>query len=163
MKRTIEYFEERGRGNTERTLELACEYARQAGIQSIVLASTRGYTAGKALEMGPDLNLIAVGIGRDRFPEDEIARFEQVGSVIFAREMESDYPSDMQTAFRRFGQGTKVAVQVVVLAVQASLVDEGETVVGVGGSSQGADTALVIKASWGYPDVEISEILCKPL
>jgi hypothetical protein len=163
MKRTIEYFEERGRANTERTLELACQYARQAGIKSIVLASTRGYTAGKALEVCPDLNLIAVGIGRDRFPEQEIERFQQVGSVIFSREVESDYPSDMQSAFRRFGQGTKVAVQVVVLAVQAGLVDEGETVVGIGGSSRGADTALVIEASWGYPDIEISEILCKPL
>jgi hypothetical protein len=163
MKRTIEYFEERGRANTERTLELACQYARQAGIKSIVLASTRGYTAGKALEMCPDLNLIAVGIGRDRFPEQEIERFQQVGNVIFSREVESNYPSDMQSAFRRFGQGTKVAVQVVVLAVQAGLVDEAETVVGIGGSSRGADTALVIKASWGYPDVEISEILCKPL
>jgi hypothetical protein len=163
MQRTIEYFEERGRANTERTLELACQYARQAGIKSVVMASTRGYTAGKALEICSGLNLIAVGIGRDRFPEDEIARFERVGSVIFSREIESDYPADMQTAFRRFGQGTKVAVQVVVLATQAGLVDEGETVIGIGGSSRGADTALVIQASWGYPDVHISEILCKPV
>ena len=127
------------------------------------MASTRGYTAGKALEMCPGLNLVAVGIGRDRFPQKEIERFQQVGSAIFGREIENEYPPDMQTAFRRFGQGTKVAVQVAVLAVQAGLVDEGETVIGIGGSSQGADTALVIKASWGYPDVHISEILCKPL
>jgi uncharacterized protein len=163
MKRTIEYFEERGPANTERTLELAYEYARQAGIKSVVMASTRGYTAGKALEICSGLNLIAVGIERDRFPAEEIERFQQAGSVIFGREIESEYPSDMQTAFRRFGQGTKVAVQVAVLAVQAGLVDEGETVIGIGGSSQGADTALVIQASWGYPDVHVSEILCKPI
>jgi hypothetical protein len=126
------------------------------------MASTRGDTAIKALESCSDLNLVAVGIGRDRFPEAEIERFQQVGDVIFAREIESDYPSGMQTAFRRFGQGTKVAVQVVVLAVQAGLVDEGETVIGIGGSGQGADTALVIQASWGYADVHVSEILCKP-
>jgi hypothetical protein len=163
MQRTIEYFDESGRGDTERTLELASQYARQAGIKTIVLASTRGYTAGKALEICSGLNLVAVGIGRDRFPAEEIERFERVGSVIFSREIESDYPSDMQTAFRRFGQGTKVAVQVVVLATQAGLVDEGETVIGIGGSSQGSDTALVIRASWGYPDVHVAEILCKPI
>ena len=163
MQRTIEYFESSGPKNTEKTLELARQYAQQNGIKTLVMACTRGYTAGKALEMCPGLNLVAVGIERDRFPEEEIERVETVGSVIFAREIESDYPSDMQTAFRRFGQGTKVAVQVVVLAVQAGLVDEGETVIGIGGSSQGADTALVIKASWGYSDVHVSEILCKPL
>lgn len=142
---------------------MARQCAQQNGIKTLVMASTRGYTAGKALEMCPGLNLVAVGIGRDRFPQKEIERFQQVGSVIFGREIESEYPPDMQTAFRRFGQGTKVAVQVAVLAVQAGLVDEGETVIGIGGSSQGADMALVIKASWGYPDVHISEILCKPL
>jgi hypothetical protein len=163
MQRTIEYFEETGRANTERTLELACQRAREAGIKSVVFASTRGYAAGKALEICSGLNLIAVGIGRERFPAEEIEQFERVGKVIFSQEIESAYPADMQQAFRRFGQGTKVAVQVVVLAVLAGLVQEGETVIGVGGSSQGADTALVIKASWGYPDVHISEIICKPL
>lgn len=162
MKRTIEYFEQTGPENTERVLELACQHARETGIKSIVMASTRGYTAGKALEVCSGLNLIAVGIERDRFPAKEVERFEQAGRVIFSREIDSTYPSDMQTAFRRFGQGTKVAVQVAVLAVQAGLVDEGETVIGIGGSSRGADTALVIKASWGYPDVFISEVLCKP-
>lgn len=162
MQRTIEYFEESGRANTERALELACQRAREAGIGTIVMASTRGYTAEKALQICSGLNLIAVGIERDQFPADQIERFEGAGKVIFAREMESDYPSGMQQAFRRFGQGTKVAVQVVVLAVQAGLVEEGETVIGIGGSSQGSDTALVMRASWGYPDVHISEILCKP-
>jgi len=163
MQRTIEYFESSGPENTEKTLELARQYAQQNGIKTLVMACTRGYTSGKALKMCLGLSLVAVGIERDRFPEEEIERFQNVGSVIFAREIENDYPSDMQTAFRRFGQGTKVAVQVVVLAVQAGLVDEGEMVIGIGGSSQGADTALVIKASWGYPDVHVSEILCKPL
>jgi hypothetical protein len=163
MQRTVEYFESSGPENTEQTLELAHQYAKQNGIKTLVMACTRGYTCGKALEICPDLNLVAVGIERDRFPENEIERFESAGNVIFSREIESDYPSDMQTAFRRFGQGTKVAVQVVVLAVQAGLVEEGESVVGIGGSGRGADTALVIRASWGYPDVHIAEILCKPI
>jgi len=51
---------------------------------------------------------------------------------------------------------------VVVCAVQAGLVKVGERVIGVGGSSRGADTALVIGASWDFSDIHISEIICKP-
>jgi hypothetical protein len=162
MRRTIEYFEERGKANTERTLELACQQAREAGIRSIVLASTRGYTAGKALEICPDLNLIAVGIGRTSFPVGQAERFQRMGKLIFAREVDYTYSPDTQTAFRRFGQGTKVAVEVVVCAVRAGLVEEGERVIGIGGSSHGADTALVVDASWDFSGVHISEIICKP-
>jgi hypothetical protein len=162
MRRAVEYFEERGRANTERTLELARQWAHDEGIRSIVLASTRGYTAGKALEMCPGLDLVAVGIGRERFPTDQAERFEQTGKLAFAREVDYSYPSDMQTAFRRFGQGTKVAVEVVVCAVQAGLVEEGERAIGIGGSGGGADTALVIDASWDFAGAHISEIICKP-
>jgi hypothetical protein len=162
MQRSIEYFSGTGPANTERTLGLACQRAREVGIDTIVLASTRGYTADKALEICAGLNLIAVGIARDRFPLEDAERFQQVGHLIFSREIEHDYPADMQRAFRRFGQGTKVAVQVVVCAVQAGLVKVGEQVIGVGGSGQGADTALVIRASWDFSDVHVSEVICKP-
>jgi hypothetical protein len=162
MQRTIEYFSERGPANTERVLKLACQRAQELGIRSIVFASTRGYTAAKAVELCPGMELIAVGIERDRFPAEEAERFQETGKLIFSREIEHDYPPDMQLAFRRFGQGTKVAVQVVVCATQAGLIKEGETVIGIGGSGQGADTALVIKASWGFSDIQISEIICKP-
>ena len=162
MQRTVEYFAEKGKENTDRTLELACQRAREEGIDTVVLASTRGYTAGRALAICAGLSLVSVGIQRERFPADEIARFEQSGKAIFSREVGYAYPEDMKVAFRRFGQGTKVAVEVVIAAVQAGLVQEGERVIGVGGSSQGADTALVIVAAWSFADVTISELICKP-
>lgn len=162
MQRTIEYFEERGKIDTERTLQLACQWAREEGIRRIVLASTRGYTASKALEICSDLDLIAVGIGRASFPIEQAERFQQTGKLIFAREIDYTYPPAMQTAFRRFGQGTKVAVEVVVCAVRAGLVEEGERAIAIGGSGRGADTALVVDASWDFPGVHISQIICKP-
>jgi len=162
MPGSVEYFEQRGRANTERTLQLACQRAREEGIRRIVLASTRGYTAGKALEICGDLDLIAVGIGRTSFPLDEAERFQQGGELIFAREIDYEYPPDMQSAFRCFGEGTKVAVEVAVCAVRKGLVAEGERVIAVGGSSRGADTALVVDASWDFSGVHISEIICKP-
>lgn len=83
--------------------------------------------------------------------------------VIFSREADYSYPRDMQVAFRRFGEGTKVAVEVVVLAVIAGLVAEGESVIGLGGSSAGANTGLVVTASYDFTGVRVSEVLCKPL
>ena len=88
MQRTIEYFEERGKANTERTLVLAYQRAREAGIKHVVLASTRGYTANKALEICPDLDLIAVGGDPDRFPTEQAECFRQTGKLIFSREIE---------------------------------------------------------------------------
>jgi hypothetical protein len=162
MERTIEYFEETGRGNTDRTLVLASQRANEAGIGTAVLASTRGHTAGRALALCGDLRLIAVGIRREQFERELSERLQAGGTLIFAAEIAYDYPADMQRAFRRFGQGTKVAVEVVVCAVQAGLVQVGERVIAVGGSGQGADTALVMTAAWDFSDVRISEIICKP-
>ena len=162
MQRTIEYFEDRGQSNTERTLELARERALEAGIRTLVLASTRGYTAVRALEMCSDQRLIAVGIGRERFPEDQAERFQQTGKLIFSHEVDYEYSKDMQKAFRRFGEGTKVAVEVVVCAVREGLIDPGERVIGIGGSDRGADTALVMRAARDFANIYVSEILCKP-
>jgi len=161
MQKPTEYFDQKGPDNTDRTLELACQRAREEGIGTVVVASTRGAVAGRALEICAGLNLVACGIGRDQFPADQLAHFG-ADKVIFAREVGYSYPEDMRTAFRRFGQGTKVAVEVVVGAVQAGLVQEGERVIGVGGSSRGADTALVITASWDFADLYVSEVICKP-
>lgn len=164
MERTSTYFQQVGKENTDRVLELAGEAARGVGIRRLVLASTRGYTAERALALCPDLDIVAVGIDRSSFDREVMRRLEEKGwPVIFSREAQYTYPREMQVAFRRFGQGTKVAVEVVVLAVMAGLVAEGDRVIGIGGSSAGADTALVITASYGFPDVRIGEVLCKPL
>ena len=65
---------------------------------------------------------------------------------------------------RRFGQGTKVAVELSLIAAQEDIVESGAEVVALGGSSKWFDTALVIKAATSdeFYELEIREILCKP-
>jgi hypothetical protein len=162
VERTTEYFEEPGRNNTDRTLSLARQRAEEAGIGVLVLASTRGYTAERALALCAGRKLIVVGIQRERFDRNVSAELEDAGNLIFAAEVEYTYPAEMQRAFRRFGQGTKVAVEVVVCAVQAGLVEVGARVIAVGGSGGGADTALVVRAAWDLSDIWVSEVICKP-
>ena len=64
-----------------------------------------------------------------------------------------------------FSQGTKVAVEVSMSAVDAGLVPAGETLVAVAGTGGGADTALLIQgaSTVDFFDLRIREILCKPL
>jgi len=65
---------------------------------------------------------------------------------------------------RRFGQGSKVACEIVMQACDAGLVPEGHEVIAVGGTVQGADTALVIRSasSKRFLELKVLEILAKP-
>ena len=65
---------------------------------------------------------------------------------------------------RLFGAGVKVACEVTCMATDAGLVRANEDVVGIGGTSDGADTAILVKATNTHTffDIRIREIICKP-
>ena len=75
----------------------------------------------------------------------------------------------MRETLYAFGDGLKVAVEVVLIAVASGFVEPYGDVIAVGGTSRGADTAIVMNAT--YPNHAISkdpkkrmrirEILCK--
>ena len=69
----------------------------------------------------------------------------------------------MADTLRLFGQGTKVAVEVAVMAADAGALS-GKDVVSIGGTGQGADTALVLKPAHqnNFFDLRIRETICKP-
>ena len=54
------YFDKPGKENTEKTLELVAQRAKDAGIDELVVASTTGSTAYKALEICGGLKITAV-------------------------------------------------------------------------------------------------------
>ena len=68
-----------------------------------------------------------------------------------------------------FGQGTKVACEIAMMAADAGLVRTDEDIIAIGGTagvdpSRGADTVLELKPvnSHHFFDLKIREILCKP-
>jgi hypothetical protein len=63
-----------------------------------------------------------------------------------------------------FSQGVKVAVEVVIAALDAGLIPHGREVVAVGGTRRGADTALVLLLahSLRFFQTKILELICKP-
>lgn len=67
-------------------------------------------------------------------------------------------------ALRLFGEGTKVAVEIAMMAADAGAVSTQERLISIGGTSSGADTALILQPAntHRFFDLRIDEIICKP-
>lgn len=159
----VKYYETPGRDNVAETLDIVKRRAEELGIKNVVVASTRGFTAEKAFQIFKEtsVTLTVVGISRDSFPKDLYGRMEEEGhSIIFSREVDYDYPDQVKTAYRRFCEGVKVAVEIPMIAAERDLLSEDEEVISVGKW----DTALVVKPakSDNFSDLRVMELLCKP-
>ena len=178
------YYEEPGKKNTESTIKIAKNRAKELGINTIILPSSGGYTAKLALEnFIEEYQLIVVGY-RDRFPENLKKELESRGhKILFPNDYKFDHPGEAWELLRRFGEGMKVATQVVLMATEAGMVNEGTEVIALGGTGMtkfpeggGCDLAIVMEAVKGenffnidLPTYEkkmigrkIKEILCRP-
>jgi hypothetical protein len=58
----------------------------------------------------------------------------------------------------------KVCVEIVLMAADAGLINVDREVIAIGGTSSGADTAIVVKPSHSmtFREFEIREIISKP-
>ena len=177
----IVYFENAGKVNTEKTLELAEKRAQELGINTIVLASTNGYTAQKAIEIydEADVRFIVVGTDRESFSEGLLQRLkDKEVPVIFTSDFEYTYPEPVRNAFKKLSEGVKVCMEICMVAVTKGSIPEGVEVIAIAGTSSrgfegggGADTALVIlprpnlelnKLSEKAKRRDVKEIICKP-
>lgn len=176
-------WEQSGRVNTEATVTAAVTRAKELGIKQVVVASNTGATARKFLDSGLDIVCVThqVGFrepGGDEMPADARHELQAAGIKVLTTThlfrgvnrgivlAHGGYDPGMVVSdtLRLFGQGTKVAVEVAVMALDAGLISHGHDVVAVGGSSRGADTALVLRPahSGQFLQTKIREIICKP-
>ncbi|MDQ1278821.1 MAG: uncharacterized protein QG670_81 [Thermoproteota archaeon] len=157
------YFPVPGRENLDKTLALATKMAEELGIDSVVIASTTGFTAKIAVETfrGTGVKLTFVGTARERFNSALIAELKEKGcNVCFSNEIKYEYSDQAKTAYRRFCQGVKVAVEIAMIAAQEGYVTTDKDIISVGKW----DTALIIKPSIStrFEDLLIRELICKP-
>ena len=70
----------------------------------------------------------------------------------------------MAETLRRFSQGLKVAVEVSIMAAEAGWLEAGREVVALGGTDEGADTAVVLRPAFArkIKELAVCELLCKP-
>lgn len=180
MSGNIAYFEQVGRDNTEQALKLAIEAASERGLSTLVIASTTGATARTAAGMveGTDIRLVIVPhqFGWKDEPEfdlDLVPELEGQGHVFHAATMlfhTDDFhgtgaPRAMANVLRTLGQGTKVCIEIGLMAADAGHVTQDEECVLVAGTGRGADTAMIATAAptMKLGDFKVHEILCKPL
>lgn len=179
------YFKNPGESNTRRTLEIAAERARELCIQNIIVASTSGETGLLAVKLFSQENIVVVshstGFVKPDFQQlsSEIRRrIESGGARVLTcqhafggvnravRKKLGTYQLDEIIAFtlRMFGQGAKVAVEIALMAADTGFIPTSEPCVSVGGTNQGADTALVLKPAHAqdFFDLRIMEFLAKP-
>lgn len=179
------YFDYPGEQNTESLLGLVKEYAEAKGIRDIVVASTTGKTGVKASTLFEGFNVVVVthhsgfrDPGVEELEEENRRKILENGAKIF---MGTHALSGVERAVRKkfgtvltleliahtlrlFGEGTKVCVEITVMAADAGLIPVDREVIAVGGTDHGADTALVIKPtdSPRFFDMEIKEVIAKP-
>jgi len=177
------YWDKEGKENTEATIEAALQYARERGINYIVVASSTGTTAEKFIDCGKKVVCVTYQAGfkepgKLTMKPEARQRLQQAGIEVLATthlmagldralryKFQGIYPSEiMAYTLRMFGQGVKVCVEVAGMALDAGLIPHGEEIVVVAGSGRGADTAVVmVPAHSQYIfDTKIKEIICKP-
>jgi len=158
------YYSSPGRENVDTTLALVKKTAEELGIEDVVIASTTGFTARKAVEIfsGTGVKLTFVGTARERFPSALIAELKEKGcNVCFSHEVSYDYPDPVKMAYRRFCEGMKAAVEIAMIAAQEGYVSTDKDIISMGKW----DTAIVVKPSTSsrFADLTIRELICKPM
>jgi hypothetical protein len=181
------YFRQAGSENTRSVLEAVAARARALGTKKVVVATCSGRTALEALGvLDPDIRLIAVthvtGFDEPDAQEMEEAvrrelqsrgvqvltcqhAFGGVGRAVRNKLKSYQVDEIMAYTLRIFGQGTKVAIEITLMAADAGLVRTDEDIIAVGGTCEGADSALLIRPanSFSFFDLKVREIICKPL
>ena len=195
VKRQVYYFDEPGEGNTQLVIEAVSQRLEAGGIKKVIAASTSGETAAKfARSLKGMVELICVsqapylrewGQEWPCLKQKFRRQMERLGvaiidrapyvfhnSVLEAAPWSDAFPERLvKETLYCFGQGMKVAVEVVLMAVSCGYVTPFEDVIGVGGSGKGADTAIVLRAT--YPAclfdkdpakrLEIKEVIAMPI
>ena len=189
MELKTTYFEKPGGAeNTAKTLALARARAQELGIKTVVVASTVGGTAVKAVDVLKGLKVIVVthvaGFGEantQEFTVDNRAIVEGKGAIVLTaahafggihRALGTSMPPTPSSAIgdvvamtlRTFGQGMKVACEVAAMAADTGLVRTDEEIIAIGGTGRGADTAVVVQPACTHRffGLKVKEIICKP-
>lgn len=183
------YFEKTGKENTQESLKLTYETAKELGVKTIVVASTTGRSALEAIKIFREesFRLIIVthhngfrDIGNE-FPSEIKEKILQkrpttifhTGTHAFAG-LERSFRLSHQTMLpiemlaitlrRCFGEGTKVTMEMAIMVADGGLIDTTSEIICIAGTGRGLDTAWIIKPSYSNKlfDLKMKVPICKP-
>ena len=183
-KKTV-YFREAGAKNTDLLLKIVRNYVEKEEINDIVVASTTGETGVKAAKIFKPRNVVVVthhfGFrepGKIELLEENKREIIANGAKVFTgthalssveRAIRKDFGTlqvleIIANVLRLMGEGTKVCVEITLMAADAGLIPVDRDVVAIAGTGRGADTALRIKpvSTARFFDLKIREVVAKP-
>ncbi|MFX0025967.1 MAG: hypothetical protein ACFE8M_06090 [Candidatus Hermodarchaeota archaeon] len=191
LKIEVTYFEEGGPHNTDKALEIAKTYADKLGINDIVIASTTGMTAERAVDIfDPEkFNIVIVTHAyyfvnssiRQEFPEDKLDFLKKKGLKFH---IGTHSMSGIERGLRigkeawifvdllakilgwQFSQGIKVCIEISATICDAGLIPAlNRDIIAIAGTGKGADTVCLIKPAptSDFKNLRVKAILCKPL
>ncbi len=177
-------FEKPGPKNTQSCLEAAAHRAEELGIEQLVIATTSGRTALAATELfGGKIIGVTLAAGHWETyapPDPEIVAEAEANGAIFLTcphalmgsldtavkdQLGGMTPGELVArTYYTICQGAKVAVECVMMAADAGLLEMGDDVMGVAGTNGGADTAMVITPACTnkFFDLRVREFVAKP-
>ncbi len=153
----------------------ALEVFKGSGLKLVFVRHQTGYPSRGKQMMPPDVKAklekagtvvtctdvltggVEVGVGRQR-PEKEQPQEASLPSII------PPVNVIIANTLRQISQGTKVSVEIAMMAADCDAIGIDKPVVCVAGSHAGADTAIVVTpaASNRFRDLRLHEILAKP-
>ncbi len=179
------YHHRPGRENTQRTLGIAAQRAKELDIKNVLVASTSGETGLLAARMIRTAKVVVVTHSTGFLKPDhqqlkqELKKLiEKQGAQILTcqhalggvgravRKKLGTYELEEIIAYtlRIFGEGAKVAVEIALMAADAGAVSTREPCLSIGGTGEGADTVILLQPAHAqnFFDLKIMEILAKP-
>jgi hypothetical protein len=174
------------KSQTTVTLKSALARAAELHIKHLVVASTSGSTALELAKLLPnDIEAVCVThhAGFREFGKNELTEaienklaehgipvlrtthlFAGVERAIRLKVGGLGPAETIAFTYRTLGEGTKVAVEIAVMALDAGLIPYGKDVIAIAGTGSGADTAIVIRPAHSrqFFDTRVGETICKP-
>lgn len=185
IRKKTTYFRQAGEHNTDALLETVKEYVQSEEIHDIVVASTTGRTGAKATKAFKGYNVVVVthcfGFKEpgktemlEEYRKEILADGGKIVTSVHAlssaeravrKEFGSIQPLELiASVLRRMGEGSKVCVEICLMAADAGTIPVDKDVVAIGGTGNGADTALRMRAANAarFFDLKIREVIAKP-
>ena len=185
MKQEIYYWNKTGKKNTDKTIDFALKRAKSLKIKNFVVASCSGATTKKLLKKAKNIKIVSVthqaGFYKpgkcelNKKTEDFLRKngvrvytgthfFGGLGRAIRFKFGGLEPEELTANTLRIFGEGIKVGIEIAIMALDAGLIPYNKEIISIGGTGEGADTAIVCLPKHGkdFFSFEVREIICKP-
>lgn len=173
VERLTTYFLKPGPENTEEVISAVSRRLGEGDIKTVVVASTTGKTGVKFTEALKDKAKV-VAVSHEKMDSKLKEEIEKLGGIAIDQThlpLHQRGMDKVRNSFYALGQGFKVAIEVILIATDKQVIKPYEDVIGVAGSGEGSDTAIVARSTTTkeifsedpLKKLEVREIIAMPL